>query len=56
MNGTIIIWKDLVYMFGMMEECIKASTKMTKRMVSAFTHGSTVVAMKVTGIEANNTV
>ncbi len=55
-NGTIIIWRDLVFMFGMMVECIKASTKMTKRMVSAFTHGLTAVAMKVTGIEANNTV
>lgn len=55
-NGTIITWRAMECTFGMMEGCMKANTKMTKRMGSAFTLGLTVDATKATGTEESNTV
>jgi hypothetical protein len=53
-SGRITIWRDLAFMFGMMEENMKGNTRMIRSMVLGFTLGLMVDAMKVIGIKGNN--
>ena len=53
-NGSTIIWKVWVFIFGMMADSIKANIKTIKNMVSASTPGLMAGATKVTGTVANS--
>jgi len=53
-NGKITIWRELVFISGMMVENTKANIKMIKSMGMEFIHGLMVVAMRVTGIKENS--
>lgn len=55
-SGSKITWKAQESTFGMTEECIKGSTKMTKSTVMESTPGPTDGAMKATGLEESSMV
>ena len=44
----------MVFLLGLMEECIKATTVRIKSKVMASSHGKMVEFMLVAGIKANN--
>jgi len=53
-TGRIIIWMDLVYIPGKMEECMKATIRKIKSMEKEFTLGLTADAMMANGKMEDN--
>ena len=53
-NGKTIIWKVSAYMFGMMEESMKANIRMIKNMDLECILGQMADVMKVIGGKVNS--
>jgi hypothetical protein len=53
-NGLTITWKVLVFTHGKMEDAMKESIKMIRKMAMAFILGVINVSIKVGGLEANS--
>ena len=53
-SGKPIIWKDMVCIYGMMEESMKENTKMTKNMDMVSINGLMVDNTMVIGLKENN--
>lgn len=55
-SGWKTTWMEWVCISGMMAECTKDNTKMTKSTVLVFTRGLMVAVTKVIGLKVSSTV
>lgn len=54
-NGQIMIWRDMEYIYGVMEEVMKVSTKMIKNLDLVYIIGLMEENMKDGGTKESNT-
>ena len=55
-NGKATIWKDMVCIYGQMEDLMKGNTLMTKSMGTVFISGQMAEDIKVGGQKESNMV